>query len=183
MDLKGKVLQGNKVCLRPLDASDVKSIARWHNDTEIMTLFALTRTGSEEYWSEWLQKRLQSPSAAYFGIVMKGDDRLIGYVHLEEIYWSHKLCRDIGILIGEKEEWSRGYGTEAMELLLRYAFEELGLHRLELLTFVFNERGIRVWQKCGFRQEGVMRKARLANGRWCDLILYALLEDEYRSRH
>ena len=182
MELKGKVIQGKNVYLRPLEISDVKSIARWHNDNEIMALFALTRTWSEEYWSEWLEKRLRSQNAVYFGIVKKTDDRLIGHIHLEEIYWSHRLCRDLGILIGEKEEWSRGYGTEAMELLMRYAFEELGLHRLELMTFDFNERGMRVWAKCGFRQEGVMRRARLANGEWRDLIFYALLEEEYRGR-
>jgi RimJ/RimL family protein N-acetyltransferase len=182
MDLKGKVIQGKSIVLRPLDPADVKSIARWHNDPEIMALFALTRTGSEQYWSEWLEKRLVSPNALYFGIVKKDGDRLIGHIHLEEIYWSHRLCRDIGIIIGEKDEWSKGYGTEAMELMMGYAFGELGLHRLELMTFDFNERGMKVWKKCGFRQEGVMRRARLANGDWRDLIFYALLEDEYRDR-
>jgi RimJ/RimL family protein N-acetyltransferase len=183
MDLKGKVIQGKNIHLRPLDMADVKSITRWHSDREIMALFALTTAGSEKYWSEWLDKKLMSPNTIYFGVVKKNDDRLIGYIHLEEIYWSHKLCRDLGILIGEKGEWSKGYGTEAMELMMRYAFEELGLHRLELMTFDFNKRGMRVWEKCGFTQEGMMRKARLANGEWRDLIFYALLEDEYRGRN
>jgi len=180
--LKGKVIEGKSIRLRPMDRADVQSITRWHNDREIMALFALTRAGPEEYWSEWLNKKLQSPNAIYFGIVKKGDDRLIGHIHLEEINWSHRLCRDLGIIIGEKEEWSKGFGTEAMELLMRYAFEELGMHRLELMTFDFNIRGMRVWEKCGFRQEGVMRKARLANGEWRDLIFYALLEEEHRGR-
>jgi RimJ/RimL family protein N-acetyltransferase len=182
MDLKGKIIQGKNIYLRPLGITDVASITRWHNDKEIMALFALTIVGSEEYWSEWLKKKLQSPNAIYFGIVKKSDDRLIGHIHLEEIYWSHKLCRDLGIIIGENGEWSKWYGTEAMELMMSYAFEEIGMHRLELMTFDFNSRGMRVWEKCGFRQEGVMRKARLANGEWRDLIFYALLEDEYRDR-
>jgi len=182
MELKAKALHGNNISLRPLGIADVKSIARWHDDKEIMTMISLTRTGSEEYWSMWLEKKLQSPSVIYFGIVRKSDDVLIGYTHLEELYLSQKICRDVGILIGEKEEWSKGYGTKAMELLLGFSFEELGLHRLELMTFVFNRRGIRVWEKCGFKREGVMRKARLANGEWHDLYFYALLEDEYRRR-
>jgi len=182
MELKAKVLSGRNIYLRPLDRADVGSITRWHNDREIMDLFALTRAGPQEYWAEWLERKLQSPNAIYFGIVKKSDDRLIGHVHLEEIYWSHKLCRDLGIIIGEKDEWSKGYGTEAMGLIMRFAFEELGMHRLELMTFDFNERGKRVWAKCGFKQEGVMRKARLANGEWRDLIFYALLEDEYRKK-
>jgi RimJ/RimL family protein N-acetyltransferase len=182
MELDGKVIRGKTIYLRPLDKSDVGSITRWHNDPDLMALFALARTGPEEYWSAWLETRLESPNAIYFGIVKKDDGRLIGYVHLEELYWSHKLCRDVGILIGEKDEWSKGYGTEAMELLVRYAFGELGLHRLELMTFDFNKRGIRVWEKCGFKKEGVMRQARLVNGEWGDLIFYALLEDGYRGR-
>lgn len=182
MDLKGRIIQGKNIYLRPLEMGDAASIARWHNDKELMALFALTKAGPEEYWSAWIKKGMQNPNAVYFGIVKKGDDRLIGHIHLEEIYWSHKLCRDLGIMIGEKGEWSKGYGTEAMGLIMRYAFEELGMHRLELMTFDFNSRGMRVWEKCGFRREGVMRKARLANGEWRDLIFYALLEDEYRGR-
>ena len=182
MELKGKVISGRNIYLRPLDGGDVESITRWHNDKEIMGLFALTRAGPKEYWAEWLERKLKSPNAVYFGIVKKSDDRLIGHVHLEEIYWSHKLCRDLGIIIGEKEEWSKGYGTEALELIMGYAFEELGMHRLELMTFDFNKRGIRVWEKCGFKQEGVMRSARLSNGEWRDLIYYAMLDDEYRGR-
>ncbi len=182
MDLDGKMIQGKTIHLRPLARTDVGPITRWHNDPEIMALFALTKTGPKEYWSAWLEKRLGSPDAIYFGIVRNSDGRLIGHIHLEEIYWSHRLCRDLGILIGEKEEWSKGFGTEAMELLIQYAFEEAGFHRLELMTFDFNKRGMRVWEKCGFRKEGVMRRARLASGEWHDLVFYAILEDEYRSR-
>jgi len=149
---------------------------------EIMALAALTRTESEEYWADWLDKKLASPDAIYFGIVKKGDDRLIGQVHLEQINWSHRLCRKIGIIIGEKDEWSKGFGTEAMELMIRYAFKELGMHRLELMTFDFNKRGMRVWEKCGFKQEGVMRRARLSNGEWRDIGVYSLFEDDYRVR-
>ncbi len=182
MEPKGAVIKGDNVYLRPLKKPDVGSIAKWHDDKEIMTMISLARTGSEQYWSVWIERKLRSPNAIYFGIVRADDDLLIGYTHLEELYQSQRLCRDVGILVGEKDQWSKGYGTEAMGLLLRYAFGELCLHRLELMTFVFNRRGIRLWEKCGFKREGVMRQARLANGEWCDLFLYALLEDEYRSR-
>ena len=91
------------------------------------------------------------------------------------------MCREVGIIIGEKDEWSKGRGTEAMRLIIKYAFESLKLHRLELMTFDFNVRGITVWEKGGFRREGVMRRARLSDGVWRDIIFYALLEDEYRA--
>ena len=175
-----QIISGNMVTLRPLSDDDIKLISKWHNDKEIMTLFALTKTTTEEYWLEWFKKIKKDPNVIYFGIVKKEDDKIIGYVHLEQIYWQHKLCRDIGILIGEKDEWSKGYGTEAMHLMITYAFEELDLHRLELMTFDFNKRGLQLWYKCGFKKEGIMRKARFVNSEWHDVIFMALLEEEYK---
>jgi RimJ/RimL family protein N-acetyltransferase len=171
-------IAGDKVCLRALGKKDIKPITKWHNDPEIMRLMAITRPTLEGYWLNWFDRITNSPNVVYFGIVKKDDSRLIGYVHLEDIMWHHKLCRDTGMAIGEKEEWSKGYGTEAMKLLIDYALSELGLHRLELMTFAFNERAQRVWEKCGFEKEGVMRKARLVNGEWHDVIFLAILKDE-----
>ena len=71
-DLKGMVIRGNSIYLRPMDRSDVNDFVRWHNDVEIMALFFLTEAGSDEYWSEWFNKTLKSPSAIYLGIVKKG---------------------------------------------------------------------------------------------------------------
>jgi RimJ/RimL family protein N-acetyltransferase len=182
MNLKGKILQGKNIHLRTLEKQDSKSLAKWHSDPEIMSLAAFTAIHTKQYWSSWLEQKLSSPDALYFGIVKSADNRLIGQIHLEQMNWPHRLCREVGLIIGEKGEWSKGYGTEALELLIKYAFEELGLHRLELMTFDFNRRGIRVWEKCGFRLEGAMRSARLSGGEWRDLLFYALLEDEYRGR-
>jgi RimJ/RimL family protein N-acetyltransferase len=181
MDMKNKTISGEKINLRPLLKSDMKLMQKWHNDKEIMRLFAITRSTNEDYWLSSFERMVKDKSILFFGITLKEDNRLIGYVHLEHIIWSHRLCRDTGILIGEKEEWSKGYGTEAMRLLIKYAFEELGLHRLELMTFTFNKRGLRVWEKCGFKKEGIMRKARLSDGEWHDLIFFSLLEDEYED--
>jgi RimJ/RimL family protein N-acetyltransferase len=172
-------INGEKIYLRPLEKNEMKLICKWHNDDEVMTLFAITKKTKEKYWLDWFKKINRDPNTIYFGIVKKNDDKFIGYVNIEQIYWNHKLCRDTGILIGEKEEWSKGYGTEAMHLIIKYAIEELGLHRLELMTFVFNKRGMRVWDKCGFKKEGIMRRARFVNGEWHDVIFMALLEDEY----
>lgn len=177
--MKNESIQGEKIWLRPFEEEDMKLMAKWHNDQEIMTLFAITKETSEEYWQKWLERSVASPNVVYFGIAKKGGNELIGYVHLDGIMWNHRLCRDIGILIGEKGEWSKGYGTEAMKLMIYHAFNTLGLHRLELMTFPFNKRGLKVWKKCGFKKEGVMRKARLSEGRWHDIIFFGLLEDEF----
>lgn len=172
-------INGKKIYLRPLWKKDMKLFAKWNNDPEIMKLMAFTKSTTEKYWRKWFEKVVKAPDAIYFGIVKKADDKPIGFVHLEQIMWVHKLSRDVGISIGEKGEWSKGYGTEAMQLLIEYAFNVLDLHRLELMTFTYNKRGLRVWEKCGFKKEGVMRKARLVDGKWQDVIFLALLKDEY----
>lgn len=179
--MEKQLITGEKIYLKPLEENNIKLITIWHNDNEIMTLFALTKITGEEYWLDWFEKTDKDPNSIYFGIYTKNDDKIIGYIHLEQIYWHYKLCSDIGILIGEKDQWSKGYGTEAMHLMIKYAFEELDLHRLELMTFDFNTRGLRLWDKCGFKQEGIMRKARLVNGKWHDVIFMALLKEEYEG--
>lgn len=172
-------IQGEKVWLRPFEKEDMALMSKWHNDPEIKKLFAITTETSEDYWLKWLERCENNPNVVYYGIAKKGENKLMGYVHLDGIMWGHKLCRDIGILIGEKEEWSKGYGTEAMKLMIDHAFNTLNLHRLELMTLSFNERGLRVWEKCGFKKEGLMRKARLSEGKWHDIIFFGLLEDEF----
>jgi RimJ/RimL family protein N-acetyltransferase len=178
--MENHLITGEKIYLRSFEKNDMKLICKWHNDDEIMTLFALSEKKPEGFWFNWFEKIEKDPSIIYFGLVKKSDDKLIGYVHLEGISWQHKLCRDIGILIGEKDEWSKGFGTEGMNLMIRYAFKDLGLHRLELMTFPFNKRGLAVWKKCGFTKEGIMRNARFVNGKWQDVIFMSLLEDEYK---
>ena len=85
------------------------------------------------------------------------------------------------ITIGEKDAWGRGYGTEATRLMVRHAFESLGLHRVALAVFEFNERAIRSYRTCGFRVEGRAREAIWRDGRWWDELTMSLLESEWRT--
>lgn len=86
-----------------------------------------------------------------------------------------------GIVIGEKEYWNRGYGSDALRTLLRFAFEELNLHRVFLHVFDFNERAIRCYEKVGFRHEGRLRQARFTEGRYVDELVMAVLREEWEE--
>lgn len=81
--------------------------------------------------------------------------------------------------IGEPDYWGKGYGQEALQILLQYAFHELNLHRLSLRVFDFNERAIRLYSRMGFKQEGVMKETLFRNGAWHDIIYMGLLRSEY----
>ena len=85
---------------------------------------------------------------------------------------------ELGIAIGEKGDWGRGYGTDAIRVILRFAFDVLKLRRVELITDVDNERGIRAYEKCGFVREGVLRAKRLRYGEPLDMLIMAVLRED-----
>ena len=86
------------------------------------------------------------------------------------------------ITIGEKDAWGRGYGTEATQLMLDHAFGTLGLHRIALTVFEFNERAIRAYRRCGFLVEGRARESIWRDGRWWDEVAMSVLASEWRER-
>jgi RimJ/RimL family protein N-acetyltransferase len=83
------------------------------------------------------------------------------------------------MVIGDKSYWGRGYGTDSVRVLLRLAFEKMGLHRVHLHVFEFNQRAISCYEKCGFRREGVLREYWFKLGRFQDTLVMAMLASEY----
>lgn len=124
---------------------------------------------------------MAEPGGEYFGIVKKSDGSLSGYIFLAEILKSHRVARELGIVIGDEENWEQGYGSEASGLILDYGFSKLGLHRVELLVLEFNKRARRVYEKLGFVVEGLQSEARLIDGKWHNVIQMSLLEGEIKS--
>jgi RimJ/RimL family protein N-acetyltransferase len=133
----------------------------------------------EERWVESLASRREDIVLAIE--VRAGDQWVhIGNVGLHRIDWKNRTAT-LGIVIGEREYWGKGYGTEAVRTMLRYAFEELGLNRVELETYSFNPRAIRCYEKAGFKREGVRRQALYRNGKFHDVILMGILRDEFEE--
>jgi RimJ/RimL family protein N-acetyltransferase len=108
------------------------------------------------------------------------DGVAIGIIGLQSIDDVHGRA-ELGISIGEKAYWSRGYGTDAICALLRYAFGALSLRRVELITDIDNERGIRCYEKCGFVREGILRAHRLRYGEPLDMVLMAVLAGDWKE--
>ena len=84
-------------------------------------------------------------------------------------------------MIGDKQYWNRGYGSDAMRVLLRLAFDKLNLHRIWLHVYDYNPRAIASYEKCGFKREGVLREQRFYGGKHHDIVVMGILEDEYRA--
>ena len=167
--------------LRALDTSDAETMWLWYQDHEFSVLDGAIYPSSRSTIEEFLRS-LPAPS---FGDVSLGiethEGALIGIIRLKRVRAEDRSA-DFGIAIA-KPWWNRGYGTDATETILRFAFEEMRLHRVSLTVQDHNARARRVYEKCGFVEEGVLRQRRWRFGRWIDVIAMSILEDEYRARH
>ena len=143
--------ESSEVVLAPLRDADSDALFGWINDRELVILNAPFRPVSRDEHDAWFERIRRSHEVVIFGIRTADDDRLIGSCQLNEIDRT-KGSAQLQIRIGDRDHWGRGRGTEAIRLLLRHAFGELGLRRVRLHVFADNERAIRAYEKAGFRE-------------------------------
>jgi RimJ/RimL family protein N-acetyltransferase len=173
-------LVGERVVLRRHVPANLATFQRWYADPDVARL---TRYQDGPMRPEEIERfftaRVIGPDTFTMAIHIRDTDRLIGSCAFSQ------LDADNGsalyhITIGEKDTWGLGYGTEATDLMLEHAFTRLGLHRVSLSVFAFNERALRSYQKSGFTIEGRAREAICRGGRFWDEIAMSILESEWR---
>jgi len=173
---------GRRVVLRRHRPENLAVVSRWYRDPEVARLTRYqTRPMPREEVERFFQTRLLGPDSVAYAIHVRLTDRLIGLTTFSS------LDPDNGsvlfhITLGERDVWGQGYGTEAASLMLAHAFERLGLHRVGLSVFSFNERAIRSYEKAGFRIEGRLRDAIARDGRYWDEIQMGALRPEWLER-
>lgn len=171
-------LQGALVRLRAHEPEDEPHVYRWINDPEVTEHLAARYPYSHAQEREFLS----SPPAysnLFLTVVTKDEGRPIGNVSLRGASPESRSC-NLGIMIGEKDCWGRGYGTDSMRTLCRFGFEMMNLHRIELDVFAENDRARHVYEKVGFVVEGRRRQAHFRGGRYSDIIVMGLLAGELR---
>ncbi len=155
---------------------------RWINDPQIRPYMLTIRPfddQGQQHWFETLDRRTV-PTSLIFAIVLNEANRFIGTTGFVQIDWLNRNA-ETGSLIGEKDCWGQGYGTEAKHLLLEYGFDTLGLHRVNSRTFAYNERSARHLIRNGFREEGRLKQGVFRQGRFHDILLYGLLAADWRA--
>ena len=177
MDVVG--LKGEKVRLVPSEPSlHIDNAIRWMNDPEVTSrlehIIGVTRRAEEAFFEQITTKR---ENDLHWAIVTE-DLGHIGFIALHQINWRFRFTQG-GIVIGERRAWGRGFATDAVRVRTRFAFEQLGLHRIEGHTVHPAMR--RVYEKCGYHHEGVARRKIWRDGRWHDADLFAILDDDYLS--
>lgn len=171
-------LEGFKVRLRsPRKSTDFDNAFRWMQDPEVLRLIGTSWPVSEQAEERYFQDRGKDPTNISFAIeTLNG--KHIGNMGLHKIDLETQTA-ETGTLIGEKDYWEKGYGTDAKMLLLSYAFYHKALRRIESRVVEYNERSKRYSLRCGYTVEGILRKAVWRDGEWRDIILLSILKPEF----
>jgi RimJ/RimL family protein N-acetyltransferase len=172
---------GDRVVLRRHIPDNIRAFQRWYSDPEVVRLTRyqdgpMRRDEIDRFFAA----RALGPDSLSMAIHVVESNRLIGTCALSQLDPDNGSAL-FHITIGEKDSWGRGYGTEATRLMLDHAFTELGLHRVALTVFAFNERAVRSYRSVGFVVEGRAREAIWREGRWWDEISMSLLDSEWAT--
>jgi RimJ/RimL family protein N-acetyltransferase len=177
-----QVIKGNTmtlVYLRSLEVTDLDRTYKWHSNADLYKyLIGTFHFIGRETEEDWLRKKqIYSPNEVNLAICLREDDQHIGNLYLRNIDWVARHA-ELHIFIGESNKRSMGYGQDAVSLLVEYAFKELGLLRIHLLVLAENKRAIRVYEKCGFVIEGLLRKHVFKGGEFKDAIYMGLCSSD-----
>jgi RimJ/RimL family protein N-acetyltransferase len=177
------ILLGKSVRLSAIDPEELgKAGSNWQRDSELDRLLESSAAplSSMKAVKESIEKDLekQENSSFYFSIRRLEDDLLLGDMVLDVVHWNTSDAF-VGLLIGERDLWGKGLGTQAMNLLLEFAFTEINLRRVTLTVFEYNPRAVRSYEKAGFRHEGRMRQVLSREGKRWDVLYMGILREEW----
>lgn len=168
---------GAKIYLRPMTYEDTDLIVSWRNQEAVRRNFIYQELFTRESHEQWIHTMVETGKVIQMVICETEGGRPVGSVYLRDIDRRHNKA-EYGIFIGGEGARGKGYGTMAARLMIRYAFEELGLHRLYLRAFADNEQAIRSYEKAGFEREAYLREDVCIEGRYRDIVLMGLLNQE-----
>jgi RimJ/RimL family protein N-acetyltransferase len=171
------MIQGKKTRLRALEYDDLRYFVQWVNDPEVRRLVAIRYPLSMTEEDQWWQAFQQRKNDHIFAIETE-DGTYIGNIGLHSIEGENRQAT-LGIVIGPKDYWNQGYGTDAVLSMLNWAFGYLNLNRVYLRVYAYNRRAVRCYEKCGFQREGIMRQARYIDGQYHDEWMMGILRDEF----
>lgn len=178
-----KKLVGERLYLSPTGASEeeILKFMQWMNDfkiTDYICRSAYLQTAESE--KEWLIKNSNNPDKRVFNIIEMNTDTIIGNVAFNSIDFVNR-SGVLGIFIGNQDFLSKGYGQEAINLMLEYGFRYLNLHSIRLDVLADNPRAYKCYLKCGFKETGKSRDARYLNGKYRDIVYMDILENEFQG--
>ena len=177
---------GEKIRLRAIERDDLPRYVAWFADAAVSENLASQMPMSlvhEEHWyEENLKLPLEQQALAVDAKTGRGKWEHIGGAGFHVIDTRNRLA-EIGLFIGPRKYWNKGYGRDILRTLLCYGFETLNLNRIQLRVMEFNARAIHLYEKAGFVREGSMREAHFYKGRYWDMLLFSILRREWEARY
>ena len=177
------MITGKKVRLRAIERADLPKICQWLNDEEVMYYWGhpgnTTSLAEVERWFDDELERRPQDRKDY--IIETLDGVAIGRINYMRLNVKSRNA-ELGIQIGEKDYWDKGYGTDAVMTLLNYLFNELQLHKVYLSTQSYNTRAQRCYEKCGFVREGAHRESAFVKGEYHDSLIMGILRREFNQQ-
>lgn len=172
--LQNGKIEGELVYLRPITREDTDNIIRWRNSDSVRPYFIYQKPFTREGHEEWLRTMIDSKRGYQFIICEKDTDRAIGSTYFRDYNREHNKI-EYGMFIGEKTEVGRGVGTEVVKLTLRYAFEELGIHKVFCRIYADNLASVKSCEKGGFVREAYLEDDVYVNGAYHDMVLLGVI--------
>lgn len=176
----GPILEGERIRLVPMTVEMLENYPRWFADSEVTRYMGITGVPSIKHEQEWYDKTAEGRDDILWAIVV--GDKHIGSTGIHQISWRNRHAVT-GNLIGDKTEWGKGYGSEAVALRTRYAFQETPLEKLQTEAFLDNIGSRRCLEKAGYRQYGIARRHIFRGGKWHDMWLADVLREEWLAAH
>ncbi|MEQ8168121.1 MAG: GNAT family protein [Candidatus Eremiobacterota bacterium] len=174
------MIKGKEIDLWALERYDLLEYLKWSNDRELIHLTGMpVLPKSMNELENWYQQAIKNPGNKFFAIRTK-EGEYIGNIELNFIDWINRNL-EIGILIGKKDFRGRGLGLDATLTVLHFIFEHLDFHRAYLSVISYNKHAINLYEKCGFKKEGIKREAFLYMGQYVDIVEMALLKYEFEE--
>lgn len=169
----------DRLLLLPLESSDAEVVLEWVNNEEIVRNFQFfTGAISIEEEVRYIEDMEDSSTDLLLGIIEAGE--LIGTCGLHEIDFKNDTAR-LGVIIGKKEHWNKGYAREAICVLLDFAFSAAGLHKIYLNVFVTNQKSIRLYAEIGFQTEATLKGEYKIRGEYVDMFRMSVLKNEWQK--
>lgn len=173
------IFTGNLVRLTPPQPEDRLLFAQWSHDDEYMRLLDDDPVRPQTPATyDFFGAAIKPEDAYYFHLRTLADDQVIGFVALFQLKWRNQSAT-MAIGIGPTAYRGKGYGHDALKLILNYGFSELGLHRIELTVMAYNTQAIKAYERVGFIREGAQRQAIYRDGQRYDMLLYGILREEW----
>lgn len=171
---------GEKVRLREYRKEDMKQAQDFINDPEVKSLLnpGIPFLYTYEDQLKWFENNSATKDTYSFAIETIADSKYIGGCGINDVDWKNSVAT-VGIFIGDKKYWSKGYGTDAMKTLISFIFNEMNMNKVKLHVYSFNPRAIKSYEKCGFIKEGVLRQEIFRKGKYYDEIIMGLLRGEF----